>query len=207
MLYNHSMADKTYSKYKKVFAENNDILRASTAIDLGVPKHVLYQMVEAGELIRETQGIYRLKESEPLGNPDLVQISLRVPRAVICLISALYFHELTTQIPHQVHIALPRDVKTPRIVYPPIKAYHFSNPSYESGIEEYTLDGVKVKIYSKEKTIADCFKFREKIGAEIAREALKDYMNQSRPNIQLLLKYAKINRVENVMRPYVEALA
>jgi predicted transcriptional regulator of viral defense system len=201
------VTQKPYSQYKKIFAENNGIMRASTAIDLGIPKHILYQMVETGELIREAQGIYRLKESEPLGNPDLVQISLRVPRAVICLISALYFHELTTQIPHQVHIALPRDVKTPRIEYPPIKAYHFSNPSYEAGIEEYTLDGVKVKIYSKEKTIADCFKFREKIGAEIAREALKDYMNQSRPNIQLLLKYARINRVENVMRPYVEALA
>jgi predicted transcriptional regulator of viral defense system len=207
LLYNLNMVDKTYSKYKKAFADNNGILRVSTAIDLGVPKHVIYQMVEAGELIREAQGIYRLKETEPLGNPDLVQISLRVPRAVIGLISALYFHELTTQIPHQVHIALPRDVKTPRIGYPPIKVYHFSKPSYEAGIEEYTLDGVKVKIYSQEKTIADCFKFREKIGAEIAREALKDYMNQSRPNIQLLLNYAKINRVENVMRPYLEALA
>src|SRR5512143_3640143 len=107
------MTDNPYTKYKKVFAENSGILRASTAIELGVPQHVIYKMVKEGELIREAQGIYRLKESEPLGNPDFVQISLRVPRMILCLISALYFHELTTQIPHQVHIALPRDVKTP----------------------------------------------------------------------------------------------
>ena len=200
------MADNSYAKYKRVFAENNGILRASTAIELGVPQHIIYKMVEAGELVREAQGIYRLKESEPLGSPDLVQISMRVPRAVICLISALYFHELTTQIPHQVHIALPRDVKTPKIAYPPIKAFHFSKPSYGAGIEEHTLDSVPVKIYSKEKTIADCFKFREKIGVNIALEALKDYLKSPHPNIQLVIKYAKVNRVEKVMRPYLESL-
>jgi len=200
------MSNNSYAKYKKVFAQNNGILRASTAIELGVPQHVIYKMVETGELLREAQGIYRLKESEPLGNPDLVQISLRVPRAVICLISALYFHELTTQIPHQVHIALPRDVKTPRIEYPPIKAFHFSKPSYEAGIEEHTLDGIPVKIYSKEKTIADCFKFREKIGTNIAVEALKDYLKNSRSNIQLVMRYARVNRVEKVIRPYLESL-
>ncbi|MGZ9166979.1 MAG: type IV toxin-antitoxin system AbiEi family antitoxin domain-containing protein, partial [Anaerolineales bacterium] len=91
------MADDINSKYKRVFEENSGILRASKASELGVPKHILYKMVKTGELLREAQGIYRLSESEPPGNPDLVQISLRVPRAVICLISALYFHELTTQ--------------------------------------------------------------------------------------------------------------
>jgi len=200
------MSDNLYAKYKKVFAENNGILRASTAIELGVPQHVIYKMVQDGELVREAQGIYRLKESEPLGNPDLVQISLRVPRAVICLISALYFHELTTQIPHQVHIALPRDVKTPKVDYPPLKAFHFSEASYKSGMEEHTLDGVPVRIYSKEKTLADCFKFREKIGVNIALEALKDYLRSPRSDIQLMMKYAKVNRVENIMRPYLESL-
>lgn len=200
------MADKTYAQYKKVFEENNGILRASTAIELGVPQHVIYKMVETGELVREAQGIYRLSESEPLGNPDLVQISLRVPRAVICLISALYFHELTTEIPHQVHIALPRDVKRPKIEYPPLKAFHFSEASYKAGVEDHILDGVPIKIYSKEKTIADCFKFREKIGANIALEALKDYLKNSGSNIQLVMQYAKVNRVEKVMRPYLESL-
>lgn len=206
LLYNRFMADATYSKYKKLFAENNGILRASTAIELGVPKHVLYKMVETGELVRETQGVYRLSESDPLGNPDLVQISLRVPRAVICLISALYFHELTTQIPHAVYLALPRDVKTPKISYPPIRSFHFSEASYKSGIEEHALDGVPVKIYNREKTVADCFKFRQKIGMDVALEALRDSMRQPRSNVSMLMKYAKLNRVDKVMRPYLEAL-
>jgi len=201
------MAELTYSQYKKVFANHNGILRASTAIGLGVPKHVLYEMVKTGELVREAQGIYRLGTSEPLGNPDLVQISLRVPKAVICLISALYFHELTTQIPHQVFFALPRDVKTPKIQYPPIKVFHFSGKSYHSGIVEETVDGIKVKVYDREKTIADCFKFRERVGMDIVLEAVKDYLRQPRPDISLLLKYAKVNRVEKSIRPYLESLA
>ena len=200
------MADNTYAQYKKIFNAHNGILRASTAIDLGVPKYVLYQMVADGALVREAQGIYRLSESEPLGNPDLVQISLRVPRAVICLVSALYFHELTTQIPHQVHFALPRDVKTPKIDYPPIRVYHFSVASYEAGMVNEIMDGVKVKVYNREKTITDCFKFREKIGMDVALEALKDYLKQPGFDISLLMKYAKVNRVEKVMRPYLEAL-
>ena len=200
------MADHPYTRYKKIFAKNSGILRASAAIELGVPQHILYKMVEDGELVREVQGVYRLSESEPLSNPDLVQIRLRVPRAVICLISALYFHELTTQIPHRVYIALPRDVKTPKVAYPPIKAFHFSEASYNSGIEEHILDGIPVNIYSKEKTIADCFKFREKIGLHIALEALKDYLSQPSPDIQLVMKYAGANRVANVMRPYLESL-
>jgi predicted transcriptional regulator of viral defense system len=194
------------TKYKKIFAAHYGILRASTAIELGVPKHILYEMVKTGELIREAQGIYRLSESEPLGNPDLVPISLRVPRAVICLISALYFHELTTQIPHEVYFALPRDVKTPKIEYPPIRVFHLSAKAYQTGIEEQLLDGVKVKIYDREKTVADCFKFREKIGLDVALEALHDYLKQPRSNISRLMQYAKTNRVEKVMRPYLEAL-
>lgn len=203
MSYNHLMANITY---KKIFTDHHGILRASTAIELGVPKHVLYEMVRSGELVREAQGIYRLNESQPLGNPDLVQISLRVPRAVVCLISALYFHELTTQIPHQVYFALPRDVKTPKIEYPPIRVFHFSQESYQAGIVEHEVDGVKVKIYDREKTVADCFKFREKIGMDVTLEALKDYIKQPKMNVSLLLKYARVNRVEKIMRPYIEAM-
>jgi predicted transcriptional regulator of viral defense system len=195
-----------YMVYKRIFANHNGILRASMAIELGIPKHVLYKMVHDGELIREAVGIYRLQEIDLLGNPDLVQISLRVPRAIICLISALYFHELTTQIPYHVYFALPRDVKTPKIEYPPIKAFHFSMESYQAGIEEHVIDGVRVKIYGREKTVTDCFKFRQRIGLDVALEALRDYLRQRRSDISLLMQYARINKVENVMRPYLEAL-
>ena len=194
------------TNYKKIFADHKGILRASKAIELGVPKHVLYEMVETGELVREAQGIYRLSDSDPLSNPDLVNLSLRVPRAVFCLISALYFHELTTQIPHSVYFALPRDVKTPKIPYPPVWVFHYSDASYKAGIVEHELDGVKVKIYDREKTIADCFKFRQKVGMDVALEAVKDYFTQPNPNVSLLLKYARVNRVEKIIRPYLEAL-
>ncbi len=200
------MADEPNTKYKKVFEKNSGILRASTAIELGVPKHILYEMVKTGELVREAQGIYRLSDTDPLGNPDLVQISLRVPKAVFCLISALYFHELTTQIPHFVYFALPRDVKTPKIQYPPIRVFHFSQKPYQAGIVEHELDGVKVKIYDREKTIADCFKFRQMVGMDVAIEAVKDYLRQPNVNVSLLMKYARINRVEKIIRPYLEAL-
>jgi predicted transcriptional regulator of viral defense system len=200
------MVNQTNARHKKVFTEHKGILRASTAIELGVPKHILYEMVETGELVREGQGIYRLSEGGPLGNPDLVQISLRVPRAVFCLISALYFHELTTQIPHQIHFALPRDVKTPKIHYPPIRVFHFSQESYQAGIVEHELDGVRVRVYNREKTIADCFKFREKVGMDVAIEAVRDYLRQPRSNVSLLMKYARIDRVEKIIRPYLEAL-
>ncbi len=200
------MAQRPNTRYKKVFTENNGILRASTAMELGVPKHILYEMVKTGELVREARGIYRLREAEPLGNPDLVQISLRVPRAVFCLVSALYFHELTTQVPHFIYFALPRDVKTPKIQYPPARVFHFSQEPYRAGIVEHELDGVKVKIYDREKTIADCFKFREKVGMDVALEAARDYLKQPNVNVPLLMKYARINRVEKVMRPYLEAL-
>jgi predicted transcriptional regulator of viral defense system len=194
------------ANYKKIFAEHNGILRASKAIELGVPKHALYEMVKTGELIREAQGIYRLSVTPMPGNPDLVNLSLRVPRAVFCLISALYFHELTTQIPHSIYFALPRDVKTPKIQHPPIRVFHYSEKAYQAGIVEHTLDGVKVKIYDREKTIADCFKFRERIGMDVTLEAVRDYLRQPNVNVSLLMKYARINRVEKIMRPYVEAL-
>ncbi|MDP2975921.1 MAG: hypothetical protein Q8N45_06860 [Anaerolineales bacterium] len=141
----------------------------------------------------------------PLSNPDLVQVAMRVPAGVVCLISALAFHNLTTQIPHKVYMALPTDVKKPRIDYPPIEVIWLSEKTYSSGMEEHTIEGVKVRIYNREKTVADCFRFRNKIGQDIALEALKDYLRRPDRNIEHLLNYARINRVHNVMMPYLKA--
>ncbi|HSL44807.1 MAG TPA: type IV toxin-antitoxin system AbiEi family antitoxin domain-containing protein [Anaerolineales bacterium] len=197
---------KKYNFYKDIFRKNQGILRSSSAIKLGIPKHVIYEMLNNGDLVRETRGLYRLSDFEPLGNPDLVQVSLLMPKSVIFLISALYIHRLTTQIPHQVYIALPQGVKERKIDYPPLRVFHLSKKVYLAGIEEHSLDGIKVKIYSREKTITDCFKYREKIGKEIAIEALKDYMRQPSPNIRHIMEYARINRVQELIRPYIETL-
>jgi len=151
------------------------------------------------------RGIYRLTNLPPISDPDLVTVSLRYPKAVICLVSALAFHDITTQIPHRVSIAVPRHTRLPSIDYPPLQIYQYSDKSFKNGIEEYQIDNVDIKIYSMEKTLADSFKFRNKIGMDIVLEALKLYKTKKKSNVSALLNYAKINRVEKVMRPYLEA--
>jgi predicted transcriptional regulator of viral defense system len=189
------------------FRKLNGILRTSQAKRLGIDYRTLTKMMDAGLVVREARGIYRLAELDPPGNPDLIQIALRVPNGVICLISALHFHDLTTQIPYRVYVALPRTHKaSPRIEYPPLEIVWLSDAPYRAGIQAHELDGVPVRIYNPEKTIADCFKFRSKIGADVALEALRDYMGRSDRNLQRLLEYAQIDRVERIMRPYLEAL-
>ena len=198
--------NKKYSQYIQIFLQNKGILRVSAAMRLGVPKHIIYEMAKNGDLVNEGNGLYRLTDIGPLGNPDLVQVTLLMPRSVIFLISALYVHRLTTQIPHKVYVALPQGVKERKIDYPPIKVYHLSEKPFFSGIEEHEIDGVKVRIYDKEKTIADCFKHRTELGIDIALEALKDYMREPSPKTNRLMEYARINRVEKTIRPYVETL-
>lgn len=199
------MPRKSFEKAEELFRQNSGILRTSQAKKLGINEYTLVQMTEAGLLIREARGLYRLADLPPLSNPDLVKVSMRVPDSVICLISALNFHNLTTQIPYRVYIALPRSVKAPRLDYPPLDIVYLSLLPYTTGIEDHNLDGAFVRIYNREKTIADCFKFRNKIGQDIALEALKDYIRLPDRQLNLLLEYASIDRVQNVMRPYLEA--
>jgi predicted transcriptional regulator of viral defense system len=127
------MVENKYENYKQIFLENNGILRASKAIKLGIPKHIIYLMLQDGELVKETRGLYRLTDIPPLGNPDLMQVSYLIPKAVICLVSALYFYNLTTQIPYQVSIALDRHMKKPRIQFPPLKVYSFQGTYSQLG--------------------------------------------------------------------------
>ena len=195
-----------YTTYKKVFEKHNGLLRVSEAVRLGVPEHIVYEMVQKGELVKEVRGVYRLTDSDPLGNSDLVQVSLLVPKGVICLISALYFYELTTQIPHSIYVALPQNAGRPRVAYPPLEVFWVTNSLHMVGVDVPVLDGVKVKIYNREKTVADCFKFRKRVGEDIALEALKDYIHQPKLDVHKLLGYAKINRVEKLMIPYLKSL-
>lgn len=202
------MMRKSYQKTTAIFQKrDNGLLRASQAKELGINEKTISDMVIQGLLIREDRGIYRLAEHPPLSNPDLVLVSIRAPRAVICLISALSFHNLTTEIPSNVYIALPRDIKKPRIKYPPLDVIRLKYKAYRSGVEKHMLDGAPIKIYNKEKTVADCFKFRNKIGKDVAMEALKKYMRLPERDIETLLNYARVDRVEKIMRPYIEAIA
>lgn len=192
---------------RRVFARHGGMLRTGEAIRLGVHPRVLYALRRQGDLEQVGRGLYRLSTAEPLTNPDLVPIAIRAPRAVICLISALAYHDLTTQVPHAIDVALPSHAQVPKIDGIPLRVFWFSEPSLNAGIDLVSIDNVPVRMYSAEKTIADCFKYRNKIGLEVAVEALRNYKQRKRkPDIQALTKFAQIDRVLRVMRPYLEAI-
>jgi predicted transcriptional regulator of viral defense system len=190
----------------RIFQDHNGILRTQQAIHYGIAPRTLYQMRDAGVILRVSRGIFRLADAELNANTDLIQVSSKIPKAVVCLISALTFHNLTTQIPHQVYIALPVYAEKPRLEYPPLRIFWLSKMVYTVGIENHKLDGIPVKIYGIEKTIADCFKFRNKIGLDVALEALKEYRRSDGFDVETLLTYARIDRVEKTIRPYLEAM-
>ncbi len=193
-------------KPEEIFLEHGGRLRMSEALEHGITRRTFYRLRDKGVIERVSGGIYRLVELPQISNPDLITVSLRFPRAVICLVSALSYHDITTQIPHHVSIAMPRGSRTPSLDYPPIQAHIFSGAAFKSGIEEHRIEEVPVKVYSPEKTLADCFKFRNSIGMDVVLEALKLYKARKKFDLGKLLQYAKICRVEKVMRPYLEAI-
>jgi predicted transcriptional regulator of viral defense system len=199
-------ADSRFDRAAAVFEKHGGMLRTAQTLRAGIHPDTLYSMRDSGVLEIVSRGIYRLAGSPPLGNPDLVTVAMRVPRGVICLISALAFHELTTQIPHEVHVALPRGAEEPRLDHPPIKTYRFNGGAFTKGVETHELDGVRVHIYSPEKTLADCFKFRNKIGLDTVVEAVRLYRERRKVKTDDLIRYASVCRVKKVMRPYLEAI-
>jgi predicted transcriptional regulator of viral defense system len=178
----------------------------SEAVRAGISRRTLYAMHEEGVVERLSRGVYRLASLPGLRAPDLVTVSTRVPGGVVCLISALAFHELTTQIPRAVDVAISRGAEKPRIDYPPVNVYWFSGEAFSSGIEKPVVDGRRVRVYGAEKSIADTFKYRNKIGMEVALEALRNWRARRRSNLERLLEYGRVCRVERVMRPYLEAM-
>jgi len=183
------------------------MLRASDLDGTGVPRVVLTRMMANGQLQKTGRGIYRLPDCQSSEHESLVTIASKVPQAVFCLLTALQFHELTTQLPRQVWIAMPRGSHTPRIDYPPLKMIQFAGDAYSEGIEIIERDQVKLRVYCVAKTVADCFKHRNKIGLDVALESLKDARAQKKATADDLWRFAKICRVANVMRPYLEAVA
>jgi len=179
-----------------LFRRHGGILRTAEALRLGIHPRTLYAMRDSGVLEQLSRGLYRLADLPPLSNPQ----------AVICLVSALAFHELTTQIPHAVDIALHNRAQRPRLDYPPLRIFWFSGPAWSEGVETHLVDNVPVRIYGPEKSIADSFKYRRKIGLDVALEALRLYRQHRDFDVNKLLHYARVCRVEKVVRPYLEAL-
>jgi len=189
-----------------VFRKHGSILRTNQILREGIHPDTLYTMRDSGSLVTVSRGVYRLADSSPLSSPDLVTVAVRIPTAVICLISSLSFHDLTTQIPHEVHVALPKGAEEPRLDHPPVRTYRFSAGTFTEGVEIHELDGIGVQIYSPEKTIADCFKFRGRIGLDTAIEALRLYRDRGDVRVNDIMQYSSICRVEKIIRPYLEAI-
>lgn len=190
-----------------IFRTAGGQLRMSEALEKGISRHLLYKMRNEGIIEQLSRGVYRLADLPAIGNPDLVTVSLRIPNAVICLVSALVIHELTTQISHVIDIALPRTARNPLLEYPKLLVRRFNDTSWSSGIETHSIDGVSVRVYCPEKTLADCYKFRNQLGMDIILESLKLYSSRKIKDYDAVLRYARINRVEKSIFPYLEALS
>lgn len=182
------------------------MLRTSAALRAGIHPRKLYEMRDKGVVEQLGRGLFRLAGLPALASPDLVTVAAKVPGGVICLISALAYHEITTQIPHEVHVALPRGAEPPKLQHPLVRVFWFTGQAFTEGIEVHKVDGIRLRIYSPEKTLADCFKYRNKLGLDTVLESLRLYRSRKRPKVDELMKFARVCRVEKVMRPYLEAL-
>lgn len=199
--------DNHIEQAAEVFRRYGGLLRYRQAVDAGITEYRLRAMLESGIIERISRGLYRLADMPPLDEPDLVIAVHRIPYGIVCLISALSFHDITTQVPHEVMLALNRDVRRqePAIDYPPVRFFWFGGRSYSSGIETHVVDGTPVRVYDPEKTIADCFKFRNRIGLDAAIEGMQLQHERHGIKVDALMDYARICRMQNVIRPYLEA--
>lgn len=199
-------AEGARSRAERLFRARGGMLKMAEAVKAGVHRGTLYALRDTGVLEQLGRGLYRLADAPPLGHPDLVTVGRRAPKGVICLLSALTFHGLTTEIPHEVYLAVPRNAEPPRIDHPPVRVFRVGERAFAEGVETHILDGVPVRVYSREKTLADCFKYRATVGLDTAIDAIRRYRDQGRVSIEVLLQAARACRVENVMRPYLEAI-
>jgi predicted transcriptional regulator of viral defense system len=171
-----------------------------------IPRAVLKRLVDEGDLMRRSRGVYTMADHEPTRHTDLAEVCARSPKSTVCLISALEFHELTTQIPHAVWIMIDRSGRRPKIDHPPIRVAYASGGALTAGIESYQIEGVEVRITSAAKTVADCFKYRKHVGQDVAVEALRDCLRQRKATPSQIFEMAKIDRVTKAIRPYIEAM-
>jgi len=188
------------------FIRKKGIVRAKDLTPLAVPRVYLSKLVQTGDIERISRGLYAATDGNPTANRTLAQVSKRVPKGTICLLSALRFHGLTTQLPSQVWIAIDEKARTPREQLLPLRIVRFSGQALTEGVRTHTIQKVKVRVYSVAKTVADCFKYRNKIGLDVALEALRDSQRKNKCTMDELWHFARICRVAKVMQPYLEAI-
>jgi predicted transcriptional regulator of viral defense system len=203
------MAEANISKVDRVLnlARSKGVLRASDLAALEIPRVYLSRLVERGLLIKTGRGLYVAGDAEYTEHHSLAEACRRVPSGVICLLSALVFHELTSQLPHQVWMAIDPHAWKPQVDQPKLRIVRMSGEALTEGLETHTIEGVDVRVFNPAKTVADCFRYRHKIGVDVAIEALRGYYRDRRGTMDDLMHYARIDRVANVILPYMESLA
>jgi predicted transcriptional regulator of viral defense system len=187
-------------------ARHRHVLRAADVRQQGYPPQLLLSLHQAGKLQRVARGLYSLPNVELTEYQTALEVCQRVPKAVLCLLSALQFHALGTQMPHEVWIALPEGTQTPALDYPTLRITRLRGAAYSDGVETVVAHGAPIRVYSVAKTVTDCFKFRNKVGLDVALEALKEAWRKRKITMAEVHHFAKINRVEKVMQPYLEAV-
>jgi predicted transcriptional regulator of viral defense system len=188
------------------YVSQHGIVRPRDIEAIGLPREYLLRLHRQGKVVRSGRGLYSLPDAAITERHSYAEVARRVPGSVFCLLSALAFHEITTQNPASVWIALPNGARRPAISTPSLRVVRLSGPSLTEGIENHKVEGVPIRVYSVAKTVADCFKFRNKVGLDVAIEALKDALREKKATVNEIYRYAKVCRVSNVIRPYMEAL-
>jgi len=182
------------------------IVRPRDMDEYGIHRKYIHMLYNQGVLNRIGRGLYTLSETEPSENRSIAEACKRMPSGVVCLLSALRFHDLTTQSPYEIWMAIDNKARSPKELGVPIRIARFSGKVLTSGIEQHNIEGVTIRVYNPAKTVADCFKFRNKIGLDVALEALRDCHQSRKCTMDDLWKYAKICRVANIIKPYLESL-
>ena len=183
---------------------NAGVIKPSELERRGISRQILYRLYGKGLISRSGRGLYTTRDYEPTENYGLIQVCSKIPKGVICLLSALQFHDITVQMPHKIWIAIDQKARRPRIDVP-VRIMYFSGKAFTEGIEVHKIKGVTVKVYCPAKTAADCFKYRNKVGLDAAIEAVRDCIQKRKCSIDEIWRYAKICRVANVIRPYLES--
>ena len=198
--------NKKDEKIYKIFSTRNGFARTKDILAAGIHRRDIRIMREEGKIIRIKRGFYRLAEIPLISNQGFIDLARAVPKGVICLLSALSYYELTTFNPSIISMAICRGSREPKIEYPPVEFYHFSKKQFEAGINEIKIRGHKIRIYCPEKTICDCFRYRNKLGLNMAKEGLSEYLKGKDRNLERLLEYAEICRIKPLLETWLNAM-
>lgn len=202
----HSGMRSAKKRAIEIIQKRGGLIRTHEALIQGIHRRTLYGLRDEGVLIQISRGLYQLVDMEIPAEVDLAEVSKKVPHGVICLISALTFHELTTQNPHYIWLAVDRKARKPRIEYPPIRVFFFSGATFREGIEIHPIMGHDVRIYNAAKTVIDCFRWRHVVGLDVALEAAREYLKLPGSSPASLMEYARICKVEKLVLPYLQAM-